>query len=231
MCETLLKAHIPYDVRVLEYPQEIEAERYRVFLVPLGTCLSDAGVDFLASAARARKAVLTFGPLGQRDENFMLRKGPLPAAFAAIQPVGVKLDDLLFPFNEEKQPAGAAELVRRICDTLGQPIRVNHPSATRLVATLVESDSGAILQVLNFNIPTFSKLPEYQQLTREQVVPAENVSIIVQMPSAAPIKTVRGLSPDHEPTAISFQQTGDSLSLVVPRVGVWESIFIDSAGH
>ena len=226
VCETLLKAHIPYDVRVLEYPSEIEAARYQVFLIPTGTCLSDAALDFLTAAATARKTLLTFGLLGQRTENFIVRQKPLPTVLASLKPLPIKTEDLLFPFNEDRQLPDALELVRRVEAAAGQPLRVTHGNASRLVITPLQADSGAILHILNFNIPTFSQLPEHQQLAKERVVPAENVALMVQMPSSARVTTVCAESPDHSSIPLSFAQKEDVVSITIPRVGVWEVIFI-----
>ena len=226
VCETLLKTHIPYDVRVLEYPNEIEATRYQAFLIPTGTCLSDAALDFLAAAATARKPLLTFGPLGQRTENFIVRQKPLPTVLTSLKPLPIKTEDLLFPFNEDRQLPGAIELAGRVCAAAGQPLQVKHSNAARLVITPLQADSGAILHILNYNIPTFPQLSERQQLAKEQVVPADNVALTVQMPSSARATTVSAESPDHAAMPLSFEQKDDQVSIKIPRVGVWEVIFI-----
>jgi len=227
-CETLLKAHIPYDVRVLEFPDEIDLDQYRALLVPGGECLSDAALELLARAAQAKKTLLTVGPLGARDEHFLPRQKTAPPALKPLAPLTMNLGEQLFPFNDDRQATGSAELARRVLDAVGEQVRVAHPNAARLTTTLRQTGGGAILHVMNFNIPTFPALPEREQLAQERVVPAENVSIVVNMPAGARASAVRDLSPDHAPATLLFEQRGAALSFTIPRVQIWDAVFIDT---
>jgi len=229
LCEALLKSHIPYDVRVLEYPDEIQADCcYDVFLIPSGECLSDAAVQYLSDLTEAGECVIAFGPVGERTEDFLLRSEPLPAGLEEIEKFDIDLAGLLTPFNEEFPFAETAEMVERVRQVAGRQVAVSDPNSDKLAVTLLADSVGMMLHLLNFNIPTYPTLPEYQQLATEVVVPANDVEITVMLPGEVNVTAVRGLSPDHVPDVnIAFNQAGDEVTFTIPQVQVWEMISID----
>lgn len=224
LCEILLKSHIPYDVRVLEHPDEIEADRYDAFLVPSGKCISDAALEFLAKRASEGKMVMASEGLGERTEVFRPRGKSLPRPLDKVKGFDLDLPSELGPFNKSKLSAEARKLAEVIGERTQEQITVDHPQADRLASKLVRTDKGMLLHILNFNIPTFPTLSEREQLVKEAAVPAKDVKITLKLERGEKVKDVRGLSPDHEAVAIPFKQEGDMVSFIVPEVEVWEMV-------
>jgi len=226
-------AHIPFDAVIFNHP-EIHADfatladlkRYRLLLLPVIECLSDAQVETIGCYLDGGGAVGTVGEVGVRDENGRLRE---ESVIAAWRRRGRVVD--VSPTPDFQPPRGhspalsrqaTTDAAQRTREALGQETILTGELPETLWVKTWTHDCGVLsLHFVNYDIDFESS----------QATPTAPAVVSVQLPAGIVAEEAQFLSPGGEPIPLALTLRGARrVAFELPSVRVYGMVLIGGSG-
>ena len=233
LARALEDAHIPFDAVILNHPDihkdfvDLEdLERYRLLLLPVIECLSDAQVDKVGRYLDGGGTLGIVGEVGIRDENGRPRGESVVDAWRqrgrvvdvtptpGFQPPRGSSQDV-----SRQATANAAERVRKALG--GESILGGELPATLWVKTWTHDCGVLSLHFVNYDI-------DFESARAMSTAP---IRVSVQLPDGIAAEEARFLTPGGAPVSLSLTFVGAGrVAFELPSVRVYGMVLIGKKG-
>jgi len=223
----LLKKQYEYDVRVLEFPEEIDIDRYDTFIFPHAQSISKKGRDFFSQLQeKENKKIIVFSKIGLRDEDYNDTK-PVKLSEHVIS-LNLSPNEWLGHINTVDLTEKEKSFIDIITKYNSKITRINSEHSEKIITVTRKIPDGLMIHLLNFYIDTHLQVPEHEQLKKDKAHIFENLSITLNLPQKKEIEKIISHSPDSKLNVecIFKKNNNGEIELTVPRLEVWTVIKI-----
>ncbi len=231
MARGLEDNHVPFDVVILNHPEihddfaSLDAlKRYKLLILPVLECLSDAQVEKIGAYLDAGGTVGVIGEVGTRDENNQPRRESVVDAWKARGRVVAltPTPGFLPPRGGDPKASKQAtdDAARRVKAALGEGIVAGDLPSTLWVKTWAHDCGVASFHFVNYDIDFESA----------KATPTRPARVAVRMPDGIPAEEAQFLAPGAEPVRLDIDAANGRVSFELPSVRVYGIVLIGKAG-
>ncbi len=231
MARGLQDHHIPFDVVIFNHPEIHDdfadldqLKRYRLLILPVVECLSDAQIEKIGRYLDAGGVVGVIGVAGARDENNRPRSGSVIAAWRRRGRVVdlTPTPDFIAPRGDAKRSKQATDdAARRVEAVLGSDRIIAGDLPASLWVTSWRHDCGAAsFHFVNYDIDFASGAAR----------PTAAARVRVRLPKGVRVEEAAFLAPGRPARPLAVRAEGGRASFVLPPIRVYGVVVIGPKG-